>query len=93
LSSELELVNSIRKGEALVHHLEPSYFIAMGAAAAALKDPASALCDPAGGGAAEGVALVQGRVEALLREAGVRVAERAAGGAKGHGPGCQLALL
>ncbi len=54
LSAELELVSSIRKGEALIHHLEPSYFAAMAAAAAALKPTARPTAAGSGAGAGPG---------------------------------------
>ena len=35
LAAELQLVDSLRRGDAIVHHLEPSYFMALANAAQA----------------------------------------------------------
>ena len=42
VSAELEMIESLTKGTAIVHHLEPSYYTAMGAALDAVTMPAEA---------------------------------------------------
>lgn len=73
LAAELELVDSLRRGDAIVHHLEPSYFKALANAAAAsgLWDNAAAGGKPPPTDVAAAVAAAGGAPATATAAAGV----------------------